>query len=168
MRMRIATLLFVLALPAAARSQAAPTSTAVKKPVAAAASAMPDTGWSKMLADHFKGIKLTAAQKAKIVAAHKLHHDEMAKLPTGDKADSASKKAMMEHMTAEHADFQKVLSPAQYKTFETNMAKSMGTMDMSGMQHDMKGMDMRGMDMKGMQHDMKDMKPADTTAKKKP
>lgn len=113
-------------------------------------------GWNEHLAEHFKGVTLSADQKNRIIAANKQHHDAIAALEkAGKKDDPATKAAIQKHMDAEHADFKQILTAEQYKAFTENMAKMEG--GMGKMKGDMKGMEH---DMSAMKHDMKDMKDA--------
>lgn len=74
------------------------------------------------LAEHFKGITLTDAQKAKLMEIKKKHHDAMDAIKKSkDVKDPAVKAELKQHMDAEHAEFKAVIGDANYAIFEKNM-----------------------------------------------
>lgn len=74
------------------------------------------------LAEHFKGITLTDAQKAKLMEIKKKHHDAMDAIKKAkDAKDPAVKAELKQHMDAEHAEFKTVIGDANYAIFEANM-----------------------------------------------
>lgn len=81
--------------------------------------AAPVAGWTKELAEHFDGIVLSDAQKAKIVAIQKSHHERMdaVKKAGGEHA----KHQLQELMEAEHKAFKGELTADQWARFEANM-----------------------------------------------
>ncbi len=75
------------------------------------------------LAEHFKGISLTAAQVRQVTEIKAKHHKAMDAL----RADPAGRDSLalrveiQKLMDSEHADFMALLTPTQKKVFEENM-----------------------------------------------
>jgi len=122
-------------------------------PLTLAVGAQEVPGWSKELAEHFEGISLSAAQKAKIVAIQKDMHAKMdaAKKGGGEHA----KHQVQQLMEQEHAAFKQELTAEQYARFEANMkahheaeAKAKAPAAKAGME----GMDHSKMDHSKMDH----------------
>jgi hypothetical protein len=138
---RRTALLFALAAPGLAAQQA-------KAPAAAHEHAAAPQLEGE-LAEHFKGIQLTDAQVAKVIAINAKHHVEMDALKKGakDENDPALKAALQRHMDAEHAEFKGVLTAEQYRTFEANMKAHHAMEGQAGGKHDAMH------DKDGMKHD---------------
>jgi Spy/CpxP family protein refolding chaperone len=101
------------------------------------------------LAEHFKGITLTAEQVKQVIEIKAKHHKAMdaLKKDAKDPNDPALKASLQKHMDAEHAEFKALLTPEQAKAFEANMKAHHAAEG----KHEMK----EGMKHEGMKHDPK-------------
>lgn len=83
-------------------------------------------GFEGDFAMHFKGIELTAAQKAALVALRDEWHAKMDAIKTkataDGKADAPETTKQVDALKAqEHASFRALLTPAQQRQFDANM-----------------------------------------------